>query len=709
MFLNDFFKNARGIWRQFWALGAVCLGLAANPAAAQQSWGSFSGPEVAARSAVLMNADTGELLYAREPHLRLPPASTTKVLTAMVVLEQLNPNARLQTSFQAASAVPSRIGLRAGEMASTQDLLYGLMLKSGNDAAETLAEGAGGSVYSFSSLMNAKAWQLGARNSHFTNPHGLPDDDHYSTAYDLALIFRQAMKYPLFADIVGTRSAMLRIESGQAPFGDSRFVPVANHNRLLLTYEGALGGKTGFTQKARRCFVGEVSRGGVRLIVSILNSPSSRTLWQDAQDLLDYGFARYGLAPQPAQPVFENQPVMVRGAPAITPDAERLAALSSRAGFSSRFAPAELEPIKVRAPLSAPSTANPIIAGSVPATNPTSKRAISAQSASEEDEEPLVWSGRASAADGRKLAYGTQRKAAAAASKPAAEPLVWTRRATAADSQEFEPASSKQPEPVAAVNVADDPNVVSKPLRKSEPVAAAKATHDSNVVSEPLRKSEPVATTKAADEPLVWTRRATATDVDDLDSPASVKSRTPNQDDGVERALASAEAAHSSDTTGMIVDRPAVRWVDEEQERTPSRVKKQAVKSAQSNPAPKAVASATKPANPIKVVAGPAKAQNSIKLAAAATPSKSLAPAKVRETGTARLADKPSLSSAKAKLKGAAGEAKGQDTGKQAKTSQSSKTSTVAVKPDKGANAKVIARAEPSVVKLPQKNVKRRI
>lgn len=687
MFLNDFFKNARGIWRQFWALGAVCLGLAANPAAAQQSWGSFSGPEVAARSAVLMNADTGELLYAREPHLRLPPASTTKVLTAMVVLEQLNPNARLQTSFQAASAVPSRIGLRAGEMASTHDLLYGLMLKSGNDAAETLAEGAGGSVYGFSSLMNAKAWQLGARNSHFTNPHGLPDDDHYSTAYDLALIFRQAMKHPLFADIVGTRSAMLRIESGQAPFGDSRFVPVSNHNRLLLTYEGAMGGKTGFTQKARRCFVGEVSRGGVRLIVSILNSPSSRTLWQDAQDLLDYGFARYGLAPQPAQPVFENQPVMVRGAPAITPDAERLAALSSRAGFSSRFAPAELEPIKVRAPLSAPSTVNPIVAGSVPATNPTSKRAISAQSASEDDEEPLVWSGRASAADGPKLAYGTQRKAAAAASKPAAEPLVWTRRATAADSQEFEPASSKQP----------------------EPVAAAKATHDSNLVSKPPQKSEPVAAAKAADEPLVWTRRATATDVDDLDYPASVKSRTPNQDDGEEHALASAETAHSSETTGMIVDRPAVRWVDEEQERTPSRVKKQAVKSAQSNPTPKAVASATKPANPIKVVAGPAKAQNSVKLAAAATPSKSLAPAKVRETGAARLADKPSLSSAKAKLKGGAGEAKGQDAGKQAKTSQSSKTSTVAVKPDKGANAKVIARAEPSVVKLPQKNVKRRI
>lgn len=296
-----------------WILGAI-LGLAMGPTLAQESLGSFWGPSIAARSAVLMNATTGEILFAKDPHLQLPPASTTKVLTALLALERLDLNARLQASSQAASAVPSRIGLHAGEAASTQDLLYGLMLKSGNDAAETLAEAAGGSIYGFADMMNAKAWQIGARNSHFMNPHGLPNEQHYSTAYDLALIFRHAMNYPMFSDIVRTRSAMLRIESNQNPY-NSRLVQVLNHNRLLVSYEGTRGGKTGFTIKARRCFVGEVDRGGNRLIVSILNSPSSKTLWEDARILLDYGFARYGLAPAPTQS-FQPQPILVQRTPA---------------------------------------------------------------------------------------------------------------------------------------------------------------------------------------------------------------------------------------------------------------------------------------------------------------------------------------------------------------------------------------------------------
>ncbi|MDS4070693.1 MAG: D-alanyl-D-alanine carboxypeptidase family protein, partial [Candidatus Competibacter sp.] len=295
------------------------LWLVAGPALAQMEGTPVSAPAVYARSAVLMNPTTGEILFAKEPHLRLPPASTTKILTALVTLERLDLNARVPVSPQAASAPPSRIGLHAGEAALTQDLLYGLMLKSGNDAAETLAEAAGGSIPGFAELMNAKASQIGARDSHFMNPHGLPNEDHYSTAYDLALIFRQAMNHPMFADIVGTRSAALRIESGQGLYGD-RMVPVVTHNRLLASYEGSRGGKTGFTFKARRCFVGEVDRGGVRLIVAILNSPNSGTLWQDARALLDYGFARYGLAPRPpVQP--EPVPVMVRQEPAATPAA----------------------------------------------------------------------------------------------------------------------------------------------------------------------------------------------------------------------------------------------------------------------------------------------------------------------------------------------------------------------------------------------------
>lgn len=323
MSLQFFFDGLRNGRPQFWMLITI-LALGAAPVLGQEGPGLSAQPGIAALSAVLMNPATGEILFAKEPHLRLPPASTTKVLTALVALDHLDPNTRLSVSPQAASASPSRIGLRAGEAAATQDLLYGLLLKSGNDAAETLAEGAGGSVYGFSELMNAKARQIGARDSHFMNPHGLPNDEHYSTAYDLALIFRQAMSYPMFADIVRTRSAALRIESGYGAYDDWRMVPVLNHNRLLASYEGARGGKTGFTLKARRCFVGEVDRGGVRLIVAILNSPNSGTLWQDARTLLDYGFARYGLAPPP--PVqFEPLPVLVRQAPAAVPAVARSA------------------------------------------------------------------------------------------------------------------------------------------------------------------------------------------------------------------------------------------------------------------------------------------------------------------------------------------------------------------------------------------------
>ena len=322
LFWNISGKSGIG-WPYPWILGAV-LGLMVGPASGQEGWGSFSQPDVAARAAVLMNADTGEILFAKEPHLRLPPASTTKVLTALLTMERLDPNSRVQASPQAASTAPSRIGLRAGETASTQDLLYGLLLKSGNDAAETLAEAAGGSVYGFADLMNAKAWQIGARDSHFMNPHGLPDEEHYSTAYDMALIFRHAMNYAMFSDIVRTRSATLRIDSGQGPYGDSRLVQVVNHNRLLSSYEGTRGGKTGFTLKARRCFVGEVDRGGTRLIVSIMNSPNSGTLWQDARTLLDYGFARSGVGTPPPimQPDFEPRPILVRNTPTTskTPD-----------------------------------------------------------------------------------------------------------------------------------------------------------------------------------------------------------------------------------------------------------------------------------------------------------------------------------------------------------------------------------------------------
>ena len=263
-------------------------------------------PEISARAAVLLNPVSGQILFAKDPHRRLPQASTTKVMTTLLALEYLDLNTKIPVSQGAADTEPSRIGLRAGEMMYVHDLLYGLMLKSGNDAAEVIAEAISGSVAGFARLMNAKAQQLGAVNTSFRNPHGLDAKGHYSTAYDLVLIFRHAMENPVFAEIVRTRRASLRVESGYRS-EHWRFVPVRNTNRLLTSYPGANGGKTGYTSKARRCYVGEVQRGSTRLIVSLLGSTRR---WQDAKALLDYGFAYYGRGRPSAPPANQHARVV---------------------------------------------------------------------------------------------------------------------------------------------------------------------------------------------------------------------------------------------------------------------------------------------------------------------------------------------------------------------------------------------------------------
>ena len=450
---------------QSWILG-IALWMVTGPVLGQEGWGFSSQPAVAARAAVLMNPVTGEVLFAKEPHLRLPPASTTKVLTALVALERLNPNARLLVSPQAASAAPSRIGLHAGEAVTTQDLLYGLLLKSGNDAAETLAEGAGGSIYGFANLMNAKAWQIGARNSHFMNPHGLPDDDHYSTAYDLALIFRYAMYYPMFADIVRTRNAALRIESGRGWYGDWRMVPVRNTNRLLASYEGARGGKTGFTLKARRCFVGEVDRGGVRLIVAILNSPTSGTLWQDARNLLNYGFSRYGLAPPPPVQVEpELEPILVRRVPSVTTPATTRVAMA--------WSAAEEEP-------------EPVVARRAPTTR---GRAVMAWSAAEEEPEPVV---------ARRVPVTTRTTARAAVARPAV--VTERKRERAVAKTKTLAASVKPTAPAKAKAVTPAKATLAKSTSTQSTVAKSSTRAKSTVAKSTVVKI-PIQTTAATSKP----------------------------------------------------------------------------------------------------------------------------------------------------------------------------------------------------------------
>jgi D-alanyl-D-alanine carboxypeptidase len=168
-----------------------------------------------------------------------------------------------------------------------EDLLYSLLLASANDAGVVLAEAIGGSVERFAEMMTAKAAQLGARNTHFVNPHGLTAPGHYSSARDLAIIFNQAMKDPEFKKIVQTKTSRVDLTTTLRNRKRTRVLPIRNHNRLLWDFDGAIGGKTGYTLAAQKCFVGGASRNGTTLIVSVLGS---RNLWGDTKKLLEYGF-----------------------------------------------------------------------------------------------------------------------------------------------------------------------------------------------------------------------------------------------------------------------------------------------------------------------------------------------------------------------------------------------------------------------------------
>ncbi len=249
---------------------------------------SFSERRLTARAAFLMEAATGKVLYQRAADRILPPASTTKVITALVALENKKLDDHLTVTEVASQVTSLKLGLKPGQTMSVKDLLYSALLYSANDASVVLAEGIGGSVKGFAEMMTRRAQQIGAKNSQFKNPHGLTAPGHYSTARDLALIFNDAMKNEDFRTIVRTKRKRVDLVSA----GHRKRVknlPLRNKNRLLWNFQGAIGGKTGYTRAARRCFVGAATRGGVALVVSILGS---RSMWRDAKTLLEYGFRR---------------------------------------------------------------------------------------------------------------------------------------------------------------------------------------------------------------------------------------------------------------------------------------------------------------------------------------------------------------------------------------------------------------------------------
>jgi serine-type D-Ala-D-Ala carboxypeptidase (penicillin-binding protein 5/6) len=239
------------------------------------------GPNVTARSALVMDAETGAVLWARDADLALPPASTTKVMTAILALESGAHQRSFAASPEACSVVPSKVNLRPGQRLSLEDLVYAILLNSANDASVVIAENLAGSVPAFADRMTARARQLGALHTHFANPHGLTADDHYSTARDLATIFRHALDVPKFREIIGTKAIAIDVENSP------RKITLRSHNRLLEGYRIPVIGKTGYTIPAKKCFVGAGTYEGREIIVALLGSTD---LWGDTRRLLEFGF-----------------------------------------------------------------------------------------------------------------------------------------------------------------------------------------------------------------------------------------------------------------------------------------------------------------------------------------------------------------------------------------------------------------------------------
>lgn len=241
-----------------------------------------SPPQTSARAAILMD-QYGQVLYAYNADAPLPMASTTKIMTALVALELSDPQKCVMIPKEAAGIEGSSAYLIAGESMTIETLLYALMLESANDAAVAIAVCLSGSVDSFVEQMNRKAKELGLTQTHFANPHGLDDPEHYTSAFDLARLMIAALKNAQLAQIVATRRYQSIAENS-----DSTRLFV-NHNRLLNEYDGCIGGKTGYTKRTGRCFVSAAQRDSLTLIAVTLNDPND---WKDHRALLDYGFAR---------------------------------------------------------------------------------------------------------------------------------------------------------------------------------------------------------------------------------------------------------------------------------------------------------------------------------------------------------------------------------------------------------------------------------
>ena len=233
--------------------------------------------QIISKAECVMEVDSRRVLYQEHGDVRLPMASTTKIATALSVLQSgIDVEKTVKIPPSAVGIEGSSVYLKEGEEYTVKDLLYGLMLRSGNDCAVALANIVDGDIKTFSSRMNKTAQRAGALHTHFSNPHGLPAKEHYTTAVDLSLISALAMQNPIFVEMVSTKY--------YAPKGWQ------NKNKMLMQYDGAIGVKTGFTKEAGRCLVTAAERGGMRLLVTVLNCP---TMYERTKQLLDDAFDKY--------------------------------------------------------------------------------------------------------------------------------------------------------------------------------------------------------------------------------------------------------------------------------------------------------------------------------------------------------------------------------------------------------------------------------
>jgi serine-type D-Ala-D-Ala carboxypeptidase (penicillin-binding protein 5/6) len=240
------------------------------------------GNEIESKAAVVLDASTGRVLYAKNPELRLHPASTTKLMTALVTVDKMKLSDVVTVSRRAAGIAPIRTGFRAGDRVTIETLLYAALMKSGNDAAVALAEAVAGSEWEFVKLMNRKALAIGANDTRFVNASGLPGKGQYITAYDLSKIMSYAIRYPVLKEILGTRITELSTEKGKTMF-------IKSTNKLLWSDDYLVGGKTGYTNQAKHCFVCAGERENETIIVALLGSPRRELLWTETEDLLGIG------------------------------------------------------------------------------------------------------------------------------------------------------------------------------------------------------------------------------------------------------------------------------------------------------------------------------------------------------------------------------------------------------------------------------------